>query len=550
MATIAEVRQQYPQYSDMSDADLAGALHSKFYAEMPKDEFAKKVGVTPTFSERFSGEPKPAQQQQSISDVVTDIPKEIGAAYTQGAQHLTGNSVNDLPGYDARTRGQLGPVEGLLRTGKQLLGLPEIAMSPIVGAARSIGGHLMAQGEHAIGSVIAPDIAAKDDPQKMYEAAKGDIDTALSAGRPGKVPVKAAVPATIAELKKGATANYEGPALTDLQVKPTAITDFASKAKITLDTAGLDENLAPKTHAILTRLETPPDGPSIVTGKNIMSLRKLLGNAAGEPGQEGLAASKALRALDEHIPNIASKDVIAGDPKAAGEALDTANADYSAAKHAETIDNKTIRAELRAAASNSGHNVANTIRQRMADILNPERSDLQRGFQPDELAAMEQIVRGTKTQNALRWAGNYLGGGGGLGALHTSGIGAGIGATIAGPVGAAIGAVTPPAIGYLLKAMGNRGTLADAAKLSEMIRSRAPLSSSMQKFEESAQALSAGKTSRTYAAAFIAARNFSNNLKSAGVVNISPSDLMKGIESPSSASANEDQQGVPGISGQ
>ena len=47
MATIAEIRAQYPQYSDMSDADLAGALHTKFYSDMPVAEFNAKIGLTP-----------------------------------------------------------------------------------------------------------------------------------------------------------------------------------------------------------------------------------------------------------------------------------------------------------------------------------------------------------------------------------------------------------------------------------------------------------------------------------------------------------------------
>lgn len=42
---IEEVRQQYPQYKDMSDSQLADALHTKFYSDMPKDQFYAKVGV-------------------------------------------------------------------------------------------------------------------------------------------------------------------------------------------------------------------------------------------------------------------------------------------------------------------------------------------------------------------------------------------------------------------------------------------------------------------------------------------------------------------------
>lgn len=483
------------------------------------------------------GAPKAA----SITDAVTDIPSEIGKAYSQGAQNLTGNSVTDLPGYDPRTRGQLGPVEGLLRTGKQILGLPEVLASPIVGAARSLIGHPMAQAEHAVGTFINPEVAAKDDPQKMYDTAKGDVDTALSAvGSRGAVAGKAIAP-TIPELKAGATANYESPALTGLEVKPVAISDFATKAKLDLNAGGIDENLAPKTFSILSKLENVPPGPSaVVTGNNIKSLRQLLGNAAGEPGKEGLAASRALNALDDHIPAIEAKNVVAGDPKAASEALETANADYSAAKHAETIDNKTVRAQLRAAAANSGQNVANTVRQRMADILNPERPDLQRGFTPDELSMMKQIVEGTKTQNAARWAGNFLGGGGGLGALHGSTVGAAAGAFLGGPVGAAIGSVAVPGIGHILKAIGNAGTLSDAAKLSEMIRSRAPLASSLQKFNQSAGQFTGTPSAQSYAGALIAARNLSTNLRGAGI-NVSPSDLLKGLQSPAPAQADEQQ---------
>lgn len=46
MATLAEIRAAHPEYGDMSDQQLADGLHGKFYADMPKDEFYKKLGVT------------------------------------------------------------------------------------------------------------------------------------------------------------------------------------------------------------------------------------------------------------------------------------------------------------------------------------------------------------------------------------------------------------------------------------------------------------------------------------------------------------------------
>jgi hypothetical protein len=45
MATLAEIRQQYPQYADLSDQKLAEGLHRKHYSDMPFDQFAVKIGL-------------------------------------------------------------------------------------------------------------------------------------------------------------------------------------------------------------------------------------------------------------------------------------------------------------------------------------------------------------------------------------------------------------------------------------------------------------------------------------------------------------------------
>lgn len=47
MKTIAEIRSQFPQYADMPDAALADALHKKYYADIPAQDFNTKIGLTP-----------------------------------------------------------------------------------------------------------------------------------------------------------------------------------------------------------------------------------------------------------------------------------------------------------------------------------------------------------------------------------------------------------------------------------------------------------------------------------------------------------------------
>lgn len=43
---IAEIRQKYPQYNDLSDEQLAKGLYQKYYANMPFDDFSQRIGLS------------------------------------------------------------------------------------------------------------------------------------------------------------------------------------------------------------------------------------------------------------------------------------------------------------------------------------------------------------------------------------------------------------------------------------------------------------------------------------------------------------------------
>jgi hypothetical protein len=78
MPTIEEVRAQYPQYQDMSDVQLAGALHQKFYADMDPQAFAEKIGL------------KPDKYQQAAIDEQADLKAkgiDAGAGLTRRLAH-------------------------------------------------------------------------------------------------------------------------------------------------------------------------------------------------------------------------------------------------------------------------------------------------------------------------------------------------------------------------------------------------------------------------------------------------------------------------------
>lgn len=125
----------------------------------------------------------PAAPQRGLVDyipaAISDIP---GEAYTATADALKNARNNLVPGY--RDFANEGPIEGLMNTGSGVVSALSAPFAPGVGALRSLFGHPLADLEHLAGSYIAPDIAAKDDPEQMYQEAKRGVDTALMAAAP------------------------------------------------------------------------------------------------------------------------------------------------------------------------------------------------------------------------------------------------------------------------------------------------------------------------------------------------------------------------------
>jgi hypothetical protein len=359
----------------------------------------------------------------------------------------------------------------------------------------------------------------------------------------GKAP--SAAP-SIEELKVAAKKGYQSDAIRGLEVNPKAISDAATGIRAKLDAEGFDEVIGPKAHAILKRLEMVPEGAK-VTGQNLHSLQKALGKAAGSiDPQEKAAASMALRELNDALENLPGSAVRKGSAEEFSATMREANANYAAAKQAENIDKKVIQAETRAAAANSGMNVANTVRQRMADVkLNPKQN---RGMHPDDIAAAGQISDGTTAGNAIRFAGNALGGGGGWGTLASGAIGMGAAGAYSGDPSNSYVGLALPALGLALRGVGNRMTLNQAQKLSEAIRTRAPLASATNKFEEKVAQFHESRNAKTASAAALAARNLATNLRGSGF-NVSASDLMRALQGPAVSRA-DNQPEVPGPEGQ
>lgn len=258
-----------------------------------------------------------------------------------------------------------------------------------------------------------------------------------------------------------------------------AVRDFATGLKSGLDTEGFIAKVVPKTQSILDDLANPPEG-AIADIKGLHAARKAFGRVAQDFNnpQEQAAAARAIRGLDEFIGSDNQASVVAGTATDAANALKSANANFAAAKRSDMLTGVERAADLRAAAANSGANTGNAIRQRIASaLLKPKDAS---GYSPSEIAALERIVTGTPAQNATRYVGNLLGGGGGMGQMLTTAIGAGGGAAAGGGIGAAIGAAAPVAIGTASKSISNSLTRKALQAADEAVRARSPLYEAMK----------------------------------------------------------------------
>lgn len=77
MASIAEIRQKYPQYDDMDDGQLADAMYRAHYSDMPREQFNASIGI------------KAASKAEGPSAVV-DVARSLPGGVAKGVTGLVG----------------------------------------------------------------------------------------------------------------------------------------------------------------------------------------------------------------------------------------------------------------------------------------------------------------------------------------------------------------------------------------------------------------------------------------------------------------------------
>lgn len=167
MATIAEIRQQFPQYQDLSDDQLAEALHRKFYADMPREEFNAKIGLSPELTQ-----PLDVEREKRIADRTERLRAAGGegglrASAQGGIRGMTANFADNIvngilatgeAGISALGGGEFNPVEryGEMQEAERWYTEGLRAKNPVAMATGEIAGGLGLTGKLSGAGALTP----------------------------------------------------------------------------------------------------------------------------------------------------------------------------------------------------------------------------------------------------------------------------------------------------------------------------------------------------------------------------------------------------------
>lgn len=405
-------------------------------------------------------------------------PADLADAGARGIDYLAGTKLSenytkpvaDVAGYEALK----GYVED--KTGKfyePKTGLEKTLQT--VGEFGSVGllgpGSL---GRKALTQVAAPALAseaagaaAKGTEAEPYVRIGAAIAGAGAASRIGRaVDARAAAPANVAraDLDAGTAAGYNHPEVRALQIESGGANRMIDGIIRNLTRDRFSEKQAASTYDALRGLRTPEFGVNH-TLQDFDATRRILNTIAADGGTEGAAARRAMRSIDAYTLRVPQADVVAGNARAAGQALQEGRQNAAAGFRDQRIQDLIERAQNTAGATHSGGNLENELRKGVRSLLNSREG--MRGFSQAEQAALQAFARGSASANILRRVGKILGGGGGLGQLMSGGAGA----ALAGPVGM----VGLPAAGMIANRVGSAAALHNLQRIAGDVRRRSPV---------------------------------------------------------------------------
>lgn len=523
MASIADIRAKYPQYKDLSDQQLADALHAKFYSDMPVDQFYAKIGLPSASNGIRAG--------QSMTGGAADPQNMYDTAISRIQQHqgLSAEQVDRLKqqydpslfnlaragttfGLSDELSGLAGGLGNLAQPGGFGQGYSDYSQlqnatldlakqkNGMLGSAVELGTGLATMGPERAAIDAAMTGARTAAPSLLktvatsagtgaalggiggFTSTEGDIGQRTQGaeqGALGGAAVGAATPIIargLSGLFSREAAKTAAPSIEDLKTQAGALYDAARNSGVTMNQKGTislsdemfqiarDEGLVSPTGRIASSYPRINDVLKTFDDFANGSMDVSQMQATRRTLQD---AAKSADAGERRLGTIMLKkfdDVVdQGVPQ-----LKDANALYHRAKKGELIDTAIELAGSRAGQF-SGSGFENALRTEFRNLDRQIIKGQLKGITDEEAAAIKKVANGGPLENAARWLGKFAP----TGVIPAIGAGGGmfaIGNAIGGPAAGGIAAGTALGSGALARKIATGMQSKNAAIASALMR--------------------------------------------------------------------------------
>lgn len=463
---INEVRAKYPQYDNMSDADLAGALHRKFYPQLSAEDFNQRIGFT-----------DPSGQVAAVAAQVTEqanaagpMPARIGAPNEEARQRYLKQANGYQPEWGL---GAISPRLGALTEATQagvMAGfddeLSAAANAPF--SARSydelqaVGDQRKADRREAYpGTSIAGEVIGGLALPGMVRATPGAVAVPAASRMPtlfGKVPGALAAPLEGAaygaaygagEAKPGerlegagegaalgaalgtvfhgagsvvakarAPKPVPGPAAADVAAQSQAMYRASEaqgvafkaqpvdrlKINLKLLAGDINDKLRPMTSGTVDDIEKQLNGP--LTLEKFDELRQGIGlDLKTAKGKDKLILTRMKEYLDNFADNIAPNDMTGGPDGV--KYLTEARKTWAQSKKAETIEKIMDQADVDGSGKYTQSGFANAVRREMNNLYKSIKKGKAQGWSQEEIQLIRQMAKGGSNSKMVNWMAKF-----------------------------------------------------------------------------------------------------------------------------------------------
>lgn len=251
---------------------------------------------------------------------------------------------------------------------------------------------------------------------------------------------------TVQELRQAGGAALSAGQKADVKIGNDAFSRFSDDLSQNLRQEGYHPLTHPKTSGAIQNINDLSEKPLEMI--DIVALRKNIGDLAGSPDKSEARLGMILKnKLDDFVEGLTDNDLIdGGDIQEAAGRLKEGRKIWQRMAKAETIENAINKAKDTASGFENG------LRIEFRKLKN--RKGGLRGFDKDEIAAIDEVIQGTPTRNAMRFLGKF---GFDLN-KNTNALGAAMGGGIGYGAGGPLGAVALPAAGSAARYGSEKGT--------------------------------------------------------------------------------------------